>query len=137
MKIFSFPENNISEKYLFFGKYFTWTKHNLRFKSCCLFSGNFLNKELTIIQHHIFWKLRSKKWYVKRDIYLRDNLNRYIQLQNNNLNCYIQSQNNNLNCYIQSQTAQKLFLFHGDLPIIEMHIVILYQIYSLSVFFFF
>ena len=125
MKIFSFPENNISEKYLFFGKYFTWTKHNLRFKSCCLFSGNFFNKELTIIQHHIFWKLRSKKWYVKRNIYLRDNLNRYIQLQNNNLNCYI-----------QSQTAQKLFLFHGDLPIIEMHIVILYQIYSLSVFFF-
>ena len=28
-KIFSFPENSISEKYLFSGKYFTWTKHNL------------------------------------------------------------------------------------------------------------
>ena len=36
LKIFSFPENSISEKYLFFGKYlffekyFTWTKHSLR-----------------------------------------------------------------------------------------------------------
>ena len=29
LKIFSFPENSISRKYLFFGKYFTWTKHNL------------------------------------------------------------------------------------------------------------
>ena len=30
LKMFSFPENSISEKYLFSEKYFTWTKHNLR-----------------------------------------------------------------------------------------------------------
>ena len=30
LKIFSFPENSISEKYLFFEKYFTRTKHSLR-----------------------------------------------------------------------------------------------------------
>ena len=28
LKIFSFPENSISEKYLLSGKYFTWTKHS-------------------------------------------------------------------------------------------------------------
>ena len=31
LKIFSFPKNSISGKYLFSGKYFTWTKHSLSF----------------------------------------------------------------------------------------------------------
>ena len=30
LKIFSFPENSISGKYLFSGKYFTQTKHSLK-----------------------------------------------------------------------------------------------------------
>ena len=29
LKIFSFPKNSIFGKYLFSGKYFTWTKHSL------------------------------------------------------------------------------------------------------------
>ena len=33
LKIFSFPENSIFKKYLFSGKYFTWTKHNLSFSA--------------------------------------------------------------------------------------------------------
>ena len=33
LKIFSFPENSISGKYLFFGKYFTRTKHSLTLKN--------------------------------------------------------------------------------------------------------
>ena len=33
LKIFSFPKNSISEKYLFSGKYFTQTKHSLSYNS--------------------------------------------------------------------------------------------------------
>lgn len=67
----------------------------LRFKTCRLLSGNVRNRELTIIQRRILRRLRNKK----RKIYPRENLNSYIQ----------------------SQTTRKLPLFHGDLPITEMH----------------
>nr|QJC72041.1 ribosomal protein S4 [Cuspidaria floribunda]QJC72042.1 ribosomal protein S4 [Dolichandra cynanchoides]QJC72043.1 ribosomal protein S4 [Fridericia platyphylla]QJC72047.1 ribosomal protein S4 [Sampaiella trichoclada] len=71
----------------------------LRFKTCRLLSGNVWNRELTIIQRRILKKLRNKKRSIKRKIYSRKNLNSYIQ----------------------SQTTRKLSLFHGDLPITEMH----------------
>jgi len=71
----------------------------LRFKTCRLLSGNVWNRELTIIQRRILRKLRNKKRSIKRKIYPRENLNSYIQ----------------------SQTTRKLPLFHGDLPITEMH----------------
>nr|WLE73522.1 ribosomal protein S4 [Thonningia sanguinea] len=66
----------------------------LRFKTCRLLSGNVRNRELTIIQHRILRRLRSKKRSIKRKIYPRENLDSYIQLQ----------------------TTRKLPLFHGDLP---------------------
>nr|YP_009306104.1 ribosomal protein S4 [Corchorus capsularis]AOO95942.1 ribosomal protein S4 [Corchorus capsularis] len=69
------------------------------FKTCRLLSGNVRNRELTIIQRRILRRLRNKKRYIKRKIYPRKNLNSYIQLQ----------------------TTRKLPLFHGDLPITEMH----------------
>ena len=62
--------------------------------------------ELTIIQHHILQRLRNQKRSVRRKTYIK-----------NNLNSYIQSQNENLNCYIQPKTTQKLPLFQGDIPI--------------------
>ena len=71
----------------------------LRFKTCRLLSGNVWNRELTIIQRRILQRLRNKKRSIKRKIYSRKNLNSYIQ----------------------SQTTRKLSLFHGDLPITEMH----------------
>lgn len=71
----------------------------LRFKTCRLLSGNVWNRELTIIQRRILRRLRNKKRSIKRKIYSRANLNSYIQ----------------------SQTTRKLSLFHGDLPITEMH----------------
>nr|YP_010437981.1 ribosomal protein S4 [Geum urbanum]UTB64314.1 ribosomal protein S4 [Geum urbanum] len=71
----------------------------LRFKTCRLLSGNVWNRELTIIQRRILRRLRNKKRSIKRKIYPRKNLNSYIQ----------------------SQTTRKLPLFHGDLPITEMH----------------
>uniref|UniRef100_A0AAN0LJ61 Ribosomal protein S4 n=1 Tax=Oenanthe thomsonii TaxID=496680 RepID=A0AAN0LJ61_9APIA len=71
----------------------------LRFQTCRLLSGNVWNRELTIIQRRILRKLRNKKRSIKRKIYSRENLNSYIQ----------------------SQTTRKLPLFHGDLPITEMH----------------
>nr|QJC72046.1 ribosomal protein S4 [Podranea ricasoliana] len=71
----------------------------LRFKTCRLLSGNVWNRELTIIQRRILKRLRNKKRSIKRKIYSRKNLNSYIQ----------------------SQTTRKLSLFHGDLPITEMH----------------
>ena len=71
----------------------------LRFKTCRLLSGNVWNRELTIIQRRILRKLINKKRSIKRKIYSRENLNSYIQ----------------------SQTTRKLPLFHGDLPITEMH----------------
>nr|QHD19722.1 ribosomal protein S4 [Hemiptelea davidii] len=70
-----------------------------RFKTCRLLSGNVRNRELTIIQRRILRRLRNKKRSIKRKIYPRENLNSYIQ----------------------SQTTRKLPLFHGDLPITEMH----------------
>nr|YP_010900784.1 ribosomal protein S4 [Santalum album]WHS25628.1 ribosomal protein S4 [Santalum album] len=71
----------------------------LRFKTCRLLPGNARNRELTIIQRRILRRLRNKKRSIKRKIYPRENLNSYIQ----------------------SQTTRKLPLFHGDLPITEMH----------------
>lgn len=71
----------------------------LRFKTCRLLSGNVWNRELTIIQRRILRRLRNKSRSIKRKIYSRKNLNSYIQ----------------------SQTTRKLPLFHGDLPITEMH----------------
>lgn len=71
----------------------------LRFQTCRLLSGNVWNRELTIIQRRILRKLRNKKRSIKRKIYSRENINSYIQ----------------------SQTTRKLPLFHGDLPITEMH----------------
>lgn len=71
----------------------------LRFKTCRLLSGNVRKRELTIIQRRILRRLRKKKISIKRKIYPRENLNSYIQ----------------------SQTTRKLPLFHGDLPITEMH----------------
>ena len=71
----------------------------LRFKTCRLLSGNVRNRELTIIQRRILRRLRNKKRSIKRKIYPKENLNSYIQ----------------------SQTTRKLPLFHGDLPITEMH----------------
>nr|WMV02103.1 ribosomal protein S4 [Primula sikkimensis] len=71
----------------------------LRFKTCRLLSGNVWNRELTIIQRRILRRLRNKKRSIKRKISPRENLNSYIQ----------------------SQTTRKLPLFHGDLPITEMH----------------
>ncbi|CAN1798241.1 Ribosomal protein S4, mitochondrial [Linum perenne] len=71
----------------------------LRFKTCRLLSGNVRKRELTIIQRRILRRLRKKKEDMKRKIYPRENLNSYIQ----------------------SQTTRKLPLFHGNLPITEMH----------------
>nr|YP_010943854.1 ribosomal protein S4 [Aster batangensis]WLW15492.1 ribosomal protein S4 [Aster batangensis] len=71
----------------------------LRFKTCRLLEGNVWNRELTIIQRRILRRLRNKTRSIKRTIYSRKNLNSYIQLQ----------------------TTRKLPLFHGDLPITEMH----------------
>lgn len=71
----------------------------LRFKTCRLLEGNVWNRELTIIQRRILRRLRKKNRSIKRKIYSRKNLNSYIQ----------------------SQTTRKLPLFHGDLPITEMH----------------
>ncbi|XP_059646158.1 small ribosomal subunit protein uS4m [Cornus florida] len=71
----------------------------LRFQTCRLLSGNVWNRELTIIQRRILRKLRNKKRSIKRKIYPRKNLNSYSK----------------------SQTTRKLPLFHGDLPITEMH----------------
>ena len=71
----------------------------LRFKTCRLLEGNVWNRELTIIQRRILRRLRNKTRSFKRMIYSRKNLNSYIQLQ----------------------TTRKLPLFHGDLPITEMH----------------
>jgi small subunit ribosomal protein S4 len=71
----------------------------LRFKTCRLLEGNVWNRELTIIQRRILRRLRNKTRSIKRMIYSRKNLNSYIQLQ----------------------TTRKLSLFHGDLPITEMH----------------
>lgn len=71
----------------------------LRFKTCRLLEGNVWNRELQIIQRRILRRLRNKKRSIKRKI----------------------SSRKNLNSYIQSQTTRKLPLFHGDLPITEMH----------------
>ncbi|KAG4165318.1 hypothetical protein ERO13_A13G071500v2 [Gossypium hirsutum] len=71
----------------------------LRFKTCRLLLGNVRNRELTIIQRRILRRLRNNKRSIKKKIYTRKNRNSYIQ----------------------SQTTRKLPLFHGDLPIIEMH----------------
>ena len=69
----------------------------MRFQTCRLLLGNVRNRELTIIQRRILSRLRKKKKAIKRKIFPR------------------------LNSYIQSQTTRKLTLFHGDLPITEMH----------------
>nr|UOW80533.1 ribosomal protein S4 [Abelmoschus esculentus] len=71
----------------------------MRFKTCRRLSGNVRNRELTIIQGRILRRLRNKKRYIKKKIVTRKNRNSYIQ----------------------SQTTRKLPLFHGDLPITEMH----------------
>nr|YP_010424153.1 ribosomal protein S4 [Cotinus coggygria]USH58483.1 ribosomal protein S4 [Cotinus coggygria] len=77
----------------------SYTLPALRFQTCRLLSGNVRNRELSIIQRRILRRLRNKKRSIKRKIYPRENLNSYIQ----------------------SQTTRKLPLFHGDLPITEMH----------------
>jgi len=64
-------------------------------KPCRLLLGDVWNGELTKNRQ----RLRNKKRSIKRKIYPRENLNSYIQ----------------------SQTTRKLPLFHGDLPITEMH----------------
>ncbi|CAH8364085.1 unnamed protein product [Eruca vesicaria subsp. sativa] len=72
----------------------------LRFQTCRLLSGNVRNRELTIIQRRILRRLRNRKRSIKkRKIYPKKHLTSYIQLQ----------------------TTRKLPLFHGDLPITEMH----------------
>jgi small subunit ribosomal protein S4 len=71
----------------------------LRFKTCRPLPGNVRNRELTIIQRRTLRRLRNKKRSIKRNI----------------------SSKKNLNSYIKSQTTRKLPLFHGDLPITEMH----------------
>nr|WFQ81737.1 ribosomal protein S4 [Coptis omeiensis]WGU50285.1 ribosomal protein S4 [Coptis deltoidea] len=71
----------------------------LRFKTCRPLPGNVRNRELTIIQRRILRRLRNKNQSIKRNIYPIKNLDSYIQ----------------------SQTTRKLPLFHGDLPITEMH----------------
>jgi len=72
----------------------------LRFQTCRLLSGNVRNRELTIIQRRILRRLRNRKRSIKkRKIYPKKYLTSYIQLQ----------------------TTRKLPLFHGDLPITEMH----------------
>ncbi|KAK9082362.1 hypothetical protein Syun_031916 [Stephania yunnanensis] len=71
----------------------------LRFQTCRPLPGNVRNRELTIIQRRILRRLRNNQRSIKRKIYPRENLNSYIQ----------------------SQTTRKLPLFHGDLPITEMH----------------
>nr|QKI32041.1 ribosomal protein S4 [Ombrophytum subterraneum] len=71
----------------------------LRFKTCRILSGNVRKRELTIIQRRILRRLRNKKRSIKRKISPRANLKSYIQLQ----------------------TTRELSLFHGDLPIKEMH----------------
>lgn len=71
----------------------------LRFKTCRLLEGNVWNRELTIIQRRILRRLRNKTRSIFRRISSRKNMNSYIQLQ----------------------TTRKLPLFHGDLPITEMH----------------
>lgn len=72
---------------------------SLRFKTCRLLSGNVWQRELTIIQRRILERLRNTKRSMKRRIESRPNLNSYIQ----------------------SQSTRKLSLFHGNLPITEMH----------------
>ena len=72
---------------------------SFKFKTCRLLEGNVWNRELTIIQRRILRRLRNKTRSIKRMIYSRKNMNSYIQLQ----------------------TTRKLPLFHGDLPITEMH----------------
>nr|YP_010722229.1 ribosomal protein S4 [Paropyrum anemonoides]WDV09985.1 ribosomal protein S4 [Paropyrum anemonoides] len=71
----------------------------LRFQTCRPLPGNVRNRKLTIIQRRILRRLRNKKRSIKRKI----------------------SPRKNLYSYIQSQTTRKLSLFHGDLPITEMH----------------
>nr|YP_006280945.1 ribosomal protein S4 [Spirodela polyrhiza]AFI54954.1 ribosomal protein S4 [Spirodela polyrhiza] len=71
----------------------------LRFKTCRLLQGNVRNRELTKIQRRILGRLRNKKRSIKINL----------------------SERENLNSYIKSQTTRKLPLFHGDLPITEMH----------------
>nr|QKO26687.1 ribosomal protein S4 [Japonolirion osense] len=71
----------------------------LRFKTCRPLPGNVRNRELTKIQRRILRRLRNKRRSIKRKISPRDNQNSYIK----------------------SQTTRKLPLYHGDLPITEMH----------------
>nr|YP_011021719.1 ribosomal protein S4 [Meniocus linifolius]WQM22018.1 ribosomal protein S4 [Meniocus linifolius] len=72
----------------------------IRFQTCRLLSGNVRNRELTIIQRRILRRLRNRKRSIKK---------RKI------------SPKKYLTSYIQLQTTRKLPLFHGDLPITEMH----------------
>ena len=58
------------------------------------------NRELTIIQHAEFLRLKNKKRSIKRKIYPIDNINNYIQ-----------SQIDNINYYIQSHTTRKIPIF--------------------------
>lgn len=69
------------------------------FQTCRLLLGKVRNRELSLTQRRILRRLRNKKRSIKRKISPRENLNSYIQ----------------------SQTTRKLPLFHGDLPITEMH----------------
>nr|WML72267.1 ribosomal protein S4 [Ceratophyllum demersum] len=68
-----------------------------RFKTCRPLPGNVRQKELTIRQRRIIRRLRNHLRSLKR------------------------SPRINQNSYIKSQTTRKFPLFHGDLPITEMH----------------
>ena len=59
---------------------------HLEFKAGSLLSGNVWNRELTIIQHAKFLRLKNKKRSIKREIYPIDNINNYIQSQIDNVN---------------------------------------------------
>nr|VDD26624.1 unnamed protein product [Brassica rapa] len=72
----------------------------LRFQTCRLLSGNVRNRELTIIQRRILRRLRNRKRSIKkRKIYPK----------------------NILPVTYNYKLHESCPLFHGDLPITEMH----------------
>nr|QXE44172.1 ribosomal protein S4 [Platycladus orientalis] len=71
----------------------------LRSKTRRLLPGNVRNKRLTRIQRRILRRLKSKRRYIGKTPYLRQNLNSYLK----------------------SQAIRKLSPFYGNLPIAKMH----------------
>nr|QXE43970.1 ribosomal protein S4 [Gnetum montanum] len=71
----------------------------LKFKTLRLLSDNVWNKKLTRIQRRILRRLKSKRRYIRKNIYLRQNWNSYIKLQ----------------------AIRKLSLSYGNAPITDMH----------------